>query len=89
MACTVGANDLVTYTLTISNQSRLPGYDLVITDVIPAGTSLYTYPLTTNDTTAPQVVAEPSPIPGATGVLTWGLSHLPPPSPTPGASTPP
>ncbi len=77
MACTVGAGDLVTYTLTISNQARIPGYDLVITDVIPAGTSLVTYTMTSDDPTA-QVVAAPAPIPGATGVLTWGINHLTP-----------
>ncbi|RMF02417.1 MAG: DUF11 domain-containing protein, partial [Chloroflexi bacterium] len=43
--CTVGANDLVTYTLTISNQSAIPGHNLVITDNIPAGMSLVTYTL--------------------------------------------
>jgi uncharacterized repeat protein (TIGR01451 family)/fimbrial isopeptide formation D2 family protein len=76
-SCYVGANDLVTYTLTISNQSPIPGYDLVITDVVPAGMSLVTYTMTSDDPTA-QVVAEPSPIPGATGVLTWGVNHLTP-----------
>jgi uncharacterized repeat protein (TIGR01451 family)/fimbrial isopeptide formation D2 family protein len=76
-SCYVGANDLVTYTLTISNQSPIPGYDLVITDVVPAGMSLVTYTMTSDDATA-QVVAEPSPIPGATGVLTWGVNHLTP-----------
>ncbi|MBC7228180.1 MAG: DUF11 domain-containing protein, partial [Thermoflexales bacterium] len=76
-ACTVGANDLVTYTLTISNQARIPAYDLVITDVLPAGMSLVTYTMTSDDPTA-QVVAEPLPIPGATGVLTWAVNHLTP-----------
>jgi uncharacterized repeat protein (TIGR01451 family)/fimbrial isopeptide formation D2 family protein len=76
-SCYVGAGDRVTYTLTISNQSLIPGYDLVITDVVPAGMSLVTYTMTSNDPTA-QVVAEPSPIPGATGVLTWGVNHLTP-----------
>jgi uncharacterized repeat protein (TIGR01451 family)/fimbrial isopeptide formation D2 family protein len=76
-SCYVGANDLVTYTLTISNQSPIPGYDLVITDVVPAGMSLVTYTMQSDDPTA-QVVAEPSPIPGATGVLTWGVNHLTP-----------
>ena len=76
-SCYVGAGDRVTYTLTISNQSRIPGYDLVITDVVPAGMSLVTYTMTSDDPTA-QVVAEPSPIPGATGVLVWGVNHLTP-----------
>ncbi len=76
-SCYVGANDRVTYTLTISNQARIPAYDLVITDVLPAGMSLVTYTMTSDDPTA-QVVAEPSPIPGATGVLIWGINHLTP-----------
>lgn len=76
--CYVGANDLITYTLTISNQSRWPGYDLLITDVIPYGTSLVTYTLTSNDPTNPAVLAQPAPIPGATGVLTWRVDHLTP-----------
>ncbi len=73
MACTVGANDLVTYTLTISNQSHLPGHDLVITDVIPAGTSFVSSALVSNDPAA-AVVYTPSV--GATGVLTWGVNQL-------------
>ncbi|MGB9889027.1 MAG: isopeptide-forming domain-containing fimbrial protein, partial [Anaerolineae bacterium] len=76
-SCYVGANDQVTYTLTISNQGRIPAYDLVITDVLPAGMSLVTYTMQSDDPTA-QVVAEPSPIPGATGVLTWAVNHLTP-----------
>ncbi|MFP4345119.1 MAG: family 16 glycoside hydrolase, partial [Anaerolineales bacterium] len=75
--CTVGAGDLVTYTLTVSNQARLPGYDLVITDVIPAGTSLWSYTFTSSDPTA-AVGAEPAPIPGATGALVWQVNHLTP-----------
>lgn len=74
-ACTVGANDLVTYTLTVSNQARIPGYDLLITDVIPAGTSLVTYTLQSDDPLA-QVTAAPTPIPGATGTLVWQLNQL-------------
>ena len=73
--CYVGASDLVTYTLTISNQARLPGYDLVITDSLPSGMSLVTYTMQSNDP-ASSIAAEPSPIPGATGVLTWGVSQL-------------
>jgi uncharacterized repeat protein (TIGR01451 family) len=73
--CTVGAGDRVTYTLVVSNQSRIPGYDLVITDRIPGGMSLVAYTMTSDDPTA-SVVAEPAPIPGATGVLTWGVDHL-------------
>ena len=49
MACPVGANDPVTYTLTISNQGRFNGHDLVVTDSIPAGTSLLTYTFASDD----------------------------------------
>ena len=77
MACTVGAGDLVTYTLTISNQAQLPAYDLVITDMIPAGTSLWSYTLSSSDPTA-AVVVPPAPIPGATGALVWQVNHLTP-----------
>ncbi|MFQ6100830.1 MAG: SdrD B-like domain-containing protein [Anaerolineae bacterium] len=72
-ACTVGAGDLVTYTLTISNQARLPGYDLVVTDVIPAGMSLVTYTLESDDP-ASSVTAAPSP--GDTGALVWNVDQL-------------
>jgi len=76
--CFVGAGDLITYTLVISNQARWPGYDLLITDTMPHGLSLVTYTLTSNDPTNPTVLAQPAPIPGATGVLTWLIDHLTP-----------
>ncbi|MDW8293309.1 MAG: LamG-like jellyroll fold domain-containing protein, partial [Anaerolineae bacterium] len=74
--CFVGANDLVTYTLTISNQGRLPGYDLVITDIVPPALSLVTYTLSTNDPSNPTLSYGPPS--GASGVLTWAVSHLTP-----------
>jgi len=73
--CFVGANDLVTYTLTISNQGRAIGQELVITDVIPTGMSYVTSSLTGNDPTA-SVTAAPSG--GATGALVWRINHLTP-----------
>lgn len=76
--CFVGAGDLITYTLVISNQSQWPGYDLLITDTLPYGLNLVTYTLTSNDPTNPAVLVEPSPIPGATGVMTWVIDHLTP-----------
>ncbi|MCL6511041.1 MAG: DUF11 domain-containing protein [Anaerolineae bacterium] len=76
--CFVGAGDLITYTLTISNQAQWPGYDLLITDTLPHGLSLVTYTLTSNDASGPAVLAQPAPIPGATGTLTWSVSHLTP-----------
>ncbi|HDQ70514.1 MAG TPA: DUF11 domain-containing protein, partial [Chloroflexi bacterium] len=80
MACTVGANDLVTYTLTISNQGRLPGYDLVVTDTLPGGMSLVTYTFESDDP-ATVTDTQPSPIPGATGDLVWGFNQLAPADP--------
>jgi len=74
-SCFVGANDLITYTLTISNQSPIAGYDLLITDVVPTDLSLVSYTLTSDDP-ASAVTAQPSPIPGATGVLTWSVNQL-------------
>jgi len=71
---------LVTYTLTISNQNRLPGYDLVITDVVPADLSLVAYTMQSDDP-ASVVTAQPAPIPGATGMLVWGVNQLAPTMP--------
>ncbi|MCS6825189.1 MAG: DUF1080 domain-containing protein, partial [Caldilinea sp.] len=73
--CTVGAGALVTYTLTISNQGTAMGRDLVITDVIPTGTSLYTYTFASTDAGA-AVTGAPAIIPGATGALTWTINRL-------------
>lgn len=75
--CTAGAGDIITYTLTISNQSPLPAYDLVVTDLVPAGMSLLTYTLQSEDPGA-VVTAEPAPIPGAVGLLTWRINQLTP-----------
>ncbi len=76
--CFVGAGDLLTFTLTISNQSRWPGFDLLVTDTLPSGLSLVTYTLTGNAPVASQALTQPAPIPGATGVLTWLIDHLTP-----------
>ncbi len=73
--CFVGANDLVTYTLTISNQGRAIGQELVITDVVPTGMSYVASTLTGNDPTA-SLTASPSG--GATGALVWHINHLTP-----------
>ncbi|MBE2236684.1 MAG: DUF11 domain-containing protein, partial [Caldilineaceae bacterium] len=78
--CTVGANDLVTYTLTISNQGEAPARDLVITDAIPAGTSLHAYTFASSDPGA-AVNTAPTPIPGATGDLLWTINQLAPINP--------
>jgi len=73
--CTVAAGDLITYTLTISNQGQATGDELVITDVIPTGTSLYTYTFSKSDGGS-AVTTAPSPLPGATGNLVWTVNQL-------------
>ncbi|MCQ3978040.1 MAG: hypothetical protein DPW09_31835, partial [Anaerolineae bacterium] len=73
--CFVGANDLVTYTLTISNQGQLPGYDLVITDAIPAGMSLVTYSLQSDDPASAFTTTPTPPVPGAAN-LVWNINQL-------------
>ncbi|MCK6625359.1 MAG: hypothetical protein L6R45_09300 [Anaerolineae bacterium] len=73
--CFVGANDLVTYTLTISNQGPLPGYDLVITDAIPAGMSLVTYSLQSDDPASAFTTTPTPPVPGAAN-LVWNINQL-------------
>lgn len=73
--CSVGAGELITYTITISNQGMAMGRDLVITDAIPTGTSLHTYTFASNDPAA-AITGAPATIPGATGVLLWTVNHL-------------
>ncbi|MCG3209108.1 MAG: hypothetical protein FOGNACKC_02727 [Anaerolineae bacterium] len=72
--CFVGAGDLVTYTLTISNQGASAGHDLVITDDIPAGMQLVSYQVVSNggssNITGPAV--------GARNLLTWTVGYLTP-----------
>lgn len=70
--CLVDVNDLVTYTLTISNQEWLVGHDLVITDVLPAQSLEYvTYTLASSDPAA-VVVAEPAE--GSSETLVWRVN---------------
>ncbi|MCX7671197.1 MAG: DUF1080 domain-containing protein, partial [Anaerolineae bacterium] len=80
VGCTVAASDLVTYTLTISNSGQATGHNLVITDAIPLGTSLYTYTFASDDPAA-AVTAAPTPIPGAEGNLVWAVNQLRPTTP--------
>ncbi|MCS7259504.1 MAG: hypothetical protein NZ765_01800, partial [Anaerolineae bacterium] len=71
--CLVGANDLVTYTITISNQSRTPAYDVVISDVLPSELS-YVSSALLSAPAGSQVTAWPTP--GATGVITWRINVI-------------
>ncbi|MCP4542246.1 MAG: DUF11 domain-containing protein [Chloroflexi bacterium] len=77
--CIVAGNDLVTYTLAISNQAQLPGHNLVITDALPNWMSLVTYTMDSNDPSNPAIVTEPSP--GDDGTLVWSVDHLTPTAP--------
>ena len=73
--CYVGANDLVTYTLTISNQGYMPAYDIVISDVLPSELTFVTSTLLSPPTPATSVFVN-EPIPGDTGTLVWGVDVL-------------
>ncbi|PWH18423.1 MAG: hypothetical protein DDG58_06470, partial [Ardenticatenia bacterium] len=71
--CLIGANDQITYTITISNQGRMPAYDIVISDVLPVELAYV----------SSQLVSAPAgsmftyqPSPGATGVITWGINVI-------------
>ncbi len=76
--CTVDVGDLVTYTLTISNQNRLTGYDVVITDVLPVHMEYLSSELASNDPTA---VLTASLTPGDTGTLVSQMNGLMPTMP--------
>lgn len=76
--CGVAANDLITYTLTISNQAQVIGQDLIITDVLPAGMSLHSYSLSSDDP-ASAFTAEPAL--NAEGTLVWNVNQLGPRTP--------
>ncbi len=75
--CLVGAGDLVTYTLTISNQQVITAYNPRLVDVIPAGLSLQSYSWKSDDA-GTSLSAGPTPVPGAAGSLTWDFNRLAP-----------
>ena len=52
----------------------------MVTDTIPAGTSLLTYTFASDDS-ATVTTTQPAPIPGATGDLVWGFNQLAPTAP--------
>ena len=72
-SCLAGANDLITYTITISNQGRVPAYDLVISDVLPSELG-YVSSALLSAPAGSQVTYWPTP--GATGVITWGINVI-------------
>ena len=72
--CLVESGELVTYTLTISNQERLTGHNLVITDVLPGSSLEYVgYEMVSSNGSA--AVTE-APTPGSTGTLVWRVDQL-------------
>ncbi len=85
MGCYIGANELVTYTLFISNQWTLPGYNLVITDDLPISSTLVSYTFSSDDATA-SVTSGPSA--GDTGTVTWDVTQLTNESPFTGLDHP-
>ncbi len=74
--CLVDVNDLITYTLTISNQERLVGHNLIITDVLPQPSLQYVaFGMTSSD---PAAVVLSAPAPGSMGELVWTVNQLAP-----------
>ena len=77
--CMVNVNDLVTYTLTISNQERLVGHNLVISDVLPPLSLAYAgYSMASSD---PAATVTAAPAPGTLGTLVWNVDQLAPLTP--------
>ncbi len=70
----IGANNLVTYTLTITNNGHTPAYDVVISDTLPAGLSYITS--TIASTVPPTIGFTHDPSPGTTGDLSWQINEL-------------
>ena len=77
--CMVDVNDLITYTLTISNQERLVGHNLVISDVLPPLSLQYIgYAMASSD---PSALVTAAPAPGSAGTLVWRVEQLAPAAP--------
>ena len=74
--CLVDVGDLITYTLTISNQERLTGHNLVITDVLPGASLEYVgYEMASSNGSA---AVTDAPAPGSMGTLVWRVDRLDP-----------
>ncbi|MGD8575451.1 MAG: isopeptide-forming domain-containing fimbrial protein [Thiohalophilus sp.] len=71
----IEANELVTYTVDISNSGTAPAYDLMLQDIIPVGMRNGTATITMVSTTIGGTpVANPVPIYDATtGIVNWNL----------------
>ncbi|MCX7683126.1 MAG: hypothetical protein N2508_14365, partial [Anaerolineae bacterium] len=72
-SCYAGANDLITYTITISNQGRTPAYNIVVSDVLPAELTFVTSTLLS---APPGTAFTAQPAPGARGTITWAINML-------------
>jgi uncharacterized repeat protein (TIGR01451 family) len=70
----IADGQLITYTLAITNSGRSPAYDIVISDVLPAGLIYVASSVTS--TTPPTVAFDFQPPVAATGVLTWAVNQL-------------
>ena len=75
----VGANQVVTYLLVITNNGTTPAYDVIVSDAMPLKTSLVTATLSTNyQSSLPAFpTAFNAPDAGSRGPLTFTLDQLP------------
>ena len=65
---------IVTYTITITNNSHGPAYDLVISDVLPVGLRYLSSSL--SGSAPPTITLTSQPAANATGTLLWGVNAL-------------
>ncbi|HLF26908.1 MAG TPA: hypothetical protein VJG32_11275 [Anaerolineae bacterium] len=76
---TVGAGDVVTYHLVITNTGRGPAHDVVLSDTLPAGLQLDTFTVTgrafAGAAFTPTLLSVP--LPGATGAIGWLVDTIP------------
>jgi len=72
----IGKGDLITYTLTITNDGHAPAYDIVVSDTLPPP-DLTTYITSTIGSATPSTIAfTHEPPVGATDVITWRVNDL-------------
>mgnify|MGYP000333046240 CR=1 FL=1 len=71
---TVGADEIITYTLLVTNDGHTPAHDVVISDALPAELTLTGWSFNSGPGAGASLVATPT-LP-ATGVITFGLSLI-------------
>jgi len=72
----IGKGDLITYTLTITNDGHAPAYDIVVSDTLPPP-DLTTYITSTIGSATPSTIAfDYEPPVGSTDVITWRVNEL-------------